>query len=381
MNAAEAFTDFLTHCPELLFVADRDGVVLFLTNALAEILGSGAREGMKLADRVHPHDRDQFAAAWARLGDETAPKPFEFRIQGADENYRLVSCNARCSLVSKEVHGALREVEHETRDTDQMLQQKGAVLRILEENLPIVVWAINSQGTITHHAGKGLAQTGITPGQFLGLNMLEAYDGHDTLEPVQKALVGEIGHAYAETYNTWWETWHVPVRSAQGEITGVVGVSLDVSEMKRSELALKEKLAFIERQQQVIQSLATPIVEVWDGVLTLPMIGVVDSARVSQVMETLLANVSAKGARIAILDLTGVDVVDTATANHLIKLIQAIRLLGAEGIVTGIQPNVAATMVTLGFDLGTIKTLGTLRAALEFCIKRLRGETRGAISR
>jgi len=372
MTAAQVFTDFLTHCPEFLFVADGDSVVLFLTDALAQWLGPEGRNGIKLVERIHPDDRDAFAAAWARIGGDATLPPFEFRLQGADGAYRVVSCNARRSSAGKEVHGSLRETDLELPNA-KALQQKGAILRILEENLPIVVWAIDGHGTITHQAGKGLAQTGIVPGQFLGMNMLEAYEGQETLVPVENALKGKLDHAYAETYGNWWETWHVPVRNGQSEITGVVGVSLDVSEMKRSEVALKEKLALIERQQLVIQSLATPIVEVWDRVLTLPMLGVVDSSRVAQVMDHLLAAVSEKGARIAILDLTGVDMVDTSTANHLIKIIQAIRLLGAEGIITGIRPSVAATMVTLGFDLGTIKTLGTLRAALEFSIKHLRG--------
>jgi rsbT co-antagonist protein RsbR len=133
----------------------------------------------------------------------------------------------------------------------------------------------------------------------------------------------------------------------------------------------KEKLALIERQQQVIRALGTPIIEVWDRVLTLPLLGVVDSARAAEVMDSLLRQVSQKSCRYAIIDLTAVEVVDTGTAAHLLRLIQALRLLGAEGIITGIQPGVAHTMVMLGMNMDGIVTLRSLRDGLKFCMARM----------
>ncbi len=121
----------------------------------------------------------------------------------------------------------------------------------------------------------------------------------------------------------------------------------------------------------MIRDLSTPIIEVWDGVLTLPMVGTVDSVRTAEVMDSLLAQIVEKRARFAILDLTGVEVVDTRVASHLIQLIQAIRLLGADGIVTGIQPTVAQTMVALGVDLSQLNTQRNLRAALNYAIRAM----------
>ncbi|HSO00684.1 MAG TPA: STAS domain-containing protein, partial [Candidatus Nanopelagicales bacterium] len=130
----------------------------------------------------------------------------------------------------------------------------------------------------------------------------------------------------------------------------------------------------IERQQEVIRNLETPILQVWDRVLTLPMIGVVDSRRAARVMDDLLAAVVRGRARFALLDLTGVDIVDTSTANHLIGMIRAVRLLGAEGIITGIRPDVAQTIVSLGVDLSSIVTVATLRDGLSLAIKRMSRE-------
>lgn len=162
------------------------------------------------------------------------------------------------------------------------------------------------------------------------------------------------------------------VQSEQTEEQVLIGFSIDITESKRVERELRDKIALIEQQRAVIRALSTPIIEVWDRVLTVPMLGALDSARAGAVMEDLLADVSRRGARFAILDLTGVEAMDTGTAAHLLKLVQAIRLLGAEGIITGVPPGGAQAMVGLGLDLGGITTLASLREGLWYCMKRMR---------
>jgi rsbT co-antagonist protein RsbR len=105
------------------------------------------------------------------------------------------------------------------------------------------------------------------------------------------------------------------------------------------------------------------------------MLGLIDGTRAARMMENLLAEIRRKGARFAILDLTGVEDVDIGTAGHLLKLVDAIRLLGAQGIVTGIPSRVAKTLIMLGVDLARIATLTTLRDGLQFCITRMRAST------
>ncbi|WP_438024020.1 PAS domain-containing protein [Sorangium sp. So ce233] len=162
------------------------------------------------------------------------------------------------------------------------------------------------------------------------------------------------------------------VRSEETEQEVLIGFSIDITESKRLERELRDKIALIERQRAVIRALSTPIIEVWDRVLTVPMLGALDSARAGALMEDLLADVSRRGARFAILDLTGVEAMDTGTAAHLLKLVQAIRLLGAEGIITGVPPSGAKTMVALGLDLAGVTTLASLREGLWYCMKRMR---------
>jgi rsbT co-antagonist protein RsbR len=221
-------------------------------------------------------------------------------------------------------------------------QKQADVLRLVQDNLPICVWAIDRQGIFIHHEGKGLEAVGLEAGQWLGMNAFEIYAATEgAVEGLRRALHGEVSHWLTESRGVYWETWLVPVLDEQRQVTSAVGISLDVSEARRAAHKLQEQLELIRRQEAAIRALSTPIIEVWDRVLTLPLLGVLDSGRGAAVMENLLAEVSRKGARFAILDLTGVEAVDTGTANHMLKLIQAIRLLGAEGIITGIQPNVA----------------------------------------
>ena len=126
----------------------------------------------------------------------------------------------------------------------------------------------------------------------------------------------------------------------------------------------------IQRQQQDMLELSTPVVKLWDGVLALPMIGTLDSARTQVVMETLLERIVETGAEIAIIDITGVPTVDTLTAQHLLKTVTAARLMGAECIISGIRPQIAQTIVHLGVDLEGVLTKANLADAFAVALSR-----------
>ena len=126
----------------------------------------------------------------------------------------------------------------------------------------------------------------------------------------------------------------------------------------------------INRQQQELLELSTPVVKLWDGILALPVIGTLDSARTQTVMETLLQRIVETEAQIAIIDITGVPTVDTLVAQHLLKTVTAIRLMGADCIVSGIRPQIAQTIVHLGVDLEGVSTKGSLADALALALKR-----------
>ena len=126
----------------------------------------------------------------------------------------------------------------------------------------------------------------------------------------------------------------------------------------------------IARQQEELLELSTPVVKLWDGVLALPMIGTLDSARTQVVMESLLQRIVETGSEIAIIDITGVPTVDTLVAQHLLKTVTAIRLMGADCIISGIRPQIAQTIVHLGIELQGISTKASLADALSLALQQ-----------
>jgi rsbT co-antagonist protein RsbR len=133
----------------------------------------------------------------------------------------------------------------------------------------------------------------------------------------------------------------------------------------------KNREAVIKRQQEELLELSTPVVKLWEGVLALPLIGTLDSHRSQTVMESLLQRIVDTGSEIAIIDITGVPTVDTLVAQHLLKTVTAIRLMGADCIISGVRPQIAQTIVHLGLDLGTLTTKSNLADALKLALARL----------
>jgi|GEM_PF-782599 len=147
-----------------------------------------------------------------------------------------------------------------------------------------------------------------------------------------------------------------------------------MSDLEASRQDLEVQLQTIERQRIAIRELSVPIIDVWDDVITLPLVGAIDSARASEMTEKLLHRISSRGADYVLIDLTGVDIVDTMTAAHLVRLTHAAKLLGARCVLTGVRPEVARTLVEIGVHLGGLTTLRTLRDGLQACLAMRAGD-------
>lgn len=189
--------------------------------------------------------------------------------------------------------------------------------------------------------------------------------------PVVDLLVADLSQASAE---------HVR------ECATAVTVLMGTLRLVVMESALNEGRALIDRQRMELLETATPVIRLWDGIVAVPLIGTLDSARSQVVMETLLESVVDQHARFAILDITGVPTVDSLVAQHLMKTVAAARLMGAECIVSGIRPAIAQTIVHLGLDLGTVVTRASLADALAYALDQQGSDivdpvSRGAVSR
>ena len=146
---------------------------------------------------------------------------------------------------------------------------------------------------------------------------------------------------------------------------------LDAMGLYTTEVSQKAREQVIRRQQEELLELSTPVVKLWDGVLALPIIGTLDSARTQVVMESLLDAIVKTNSRIAIIDITGVLTVDTVVAQHLLKTVTAARLMGADCIISGVRPQIAQTIVHLGINLLDVTTKATLAAAFLVALQKL----------
>lgn len=146
---------------------------------------------------------------------------------------------------------------------------------------------------------------------------------------------------------------------------------VDAFAMHINDHFIAERDQIIDRQRVEMMELSTPVVQLWERVLTIPLIGTLDSVRAQEVMENLLNAIVEHSAEVVIVDITGVRVVDTQVAQHLLRTAAAVRLMGAEAIISGISPKIAQTMVELGVDVGEVTTRPSIRAALAEAFRRV----------
>lgn len=153
------------------------------------------------------------------------------------------------------------------------------------------------------------------------------------------------------------EYYAVPLKNKEGAVVGGLEYVLDITDRILYEQKLQE-------QSRTILEISTPAIKLWDGVVVLPVVGVIDTLRAQHMMDTMLQKIMETSSKVIILDIQGVAAVDTAVANHLIKITKATRLMGCQCILSGISPAVAQAIVQLGIEMGDIKTNSTLRDAL-----------------
>ncbi len=160
----------------------------------------------------------------------------------------------------------------------------------------------------------------------------------------------------------WANVMITALRDKDGTLRGFGKVTRDLTERRNNEEKIKRQA------QEIFEMAAVPIVQVWQGILLVPLIGTLDSQRSQQLMEKLLHRVTETSSAVAILDITGVPTIDSQTAQHLIETVSAVRLLGADVIMTGVRPTIAQTLVHLGIDLSNVITRASLAAGLQMAL-------------
>ena len=268
-------------------------------------------------------------------------------------------------------------------ETSEVVRELRATLHRLEQIFqanPLAMIEADDKGEIVQWNPAAERIFGWSAVEAIGKNAIALLVPGLALEHVQgivgALLSGQVANSRNENVTKDGRLitcqWHNAVlKDETGKVLGWLSQTEDISERVRGEaerLALQEQI--IEGQQAALRELSTPIIPITDGVIAMPLIGAIDSNRAQQVIEGLLTGVAELGATTAILDITGVLVVDTQVANALLRAAQAVKLLGAQVIITGIRPEVAQTLVGLGLDLSGITTLATLQSGIAWALAR-----------
>lgn len=367
--------------------------IIYTNPAVSNLVGYTLEEmqhmGPSLIDTViHPQDRSRIAEHLLRLAQAQDGEilEVEYRLQQRSGAWRWLC--SRDTVFARDEQGKVCQIVGSAQDITGWKERLEWLERLLNTvSCCIYVYSATEQRNI--YANKdihkliGYSQEEI---QALGTHLLQHVlhpDDFAQLGAMQQRIasaadgeVVQLEYRMRDKQGNWhWlqDQCTVFARDAQGHMTEYVGAVLDITATKQAE---EERAAWqqqvIESQKAALYELSTPLIPIADNVVVMPLIGAVDSTRMQQILETLLNGVSAYQATTVILDITGVQVVDTQVANAFVRAARAVKLLGAQVILTGIQPQIAQTLVHLGVDLEGIIAQSTLQAGIAFALAQKR---------
>lgn len=278
----------------------------------------------------------------------------------------------------KEIVSVVRDVGSEIGES-QVVRDSQQILLGLVDTLPSVVTVKDRKGRCILANKRVETVLGIPRDKVIGMTMNEAFPPEVAVELQRKDDEAIAAGKAVETEEIVQTVdgpreclcVRFPLYDAHNALIGLCTVTTDITRQKRAEAertALQEQV--IAAQQDALRELSTPLLPVSDGVLVLPLLGAIDSTRAGQILEALLDGIGKQRAHTAIMDITGVRVVDAQVAAALVQSARAARLLGARVVLTGVSPEVARTLVTLGTELSGIVTLGTLEGGIAFALRR-----------
>lgn len=220
---------------------------------------------------------------------------------------------------------------------------------------------------------------GFAPTETQGKLLTEILSPHDAAQAIQRirdcidaGTMQQSEDCYTlPTGQIWTRSVMIPLRDPTDQITRIAIVVQDITADKQQEQADRERqAALIAQQTMMLKAVSTPLLAISATTVVMPLIGTLDAQRAQQMMETLMMGMKTSQATRVILDITGVPIVDTYVANTLVRAAQAVRLLGAQVILTGIRPEIAQTLVQLGIDLSSITTRGILRDGIAYALRQ-----------
>ena len=269
--------------------------------------------------------------------------------------------------IEKELQVCRKEVEK--------FKFKGTLLDALLEYIPDRIYFKDKESQFLDVSKSKAEGTGLSREEFRGKTDFDFFvkeeaavmmEDEKKIMDTGEAVVNKVQELeMPDGSKKWLSASKVPFYDEKGKVMGTLGITRDVTRLKTLEL---EKAKKIESQKEELEVLSTPVIDIWEGILTVPVLGVLDSERASRIAETLLTQIVEKRAAAAIIDISGISAVDSAVADLLIRTAKAVRLVGAEAILTGVGVEVAQTIADLGIEMEGLKTMATLRDGLKYAI-------------
>lgn len=368
-----------------IYVKDMEGRYVLVNQRIVELydLDPGQVQGKTdydfmppaVADRLYKNDKEVIATGHAIETEEQILLPdgihhyiaIKFPLYAEDGTpYGL--CGISTDITER------KRAEESLRESEERF-------RAIFDRAPIGIELSDRDGRIVKANSILQEMLGYTEDELLQMTFADFSHPDDRAASVvsyQRMIDGEVDtyliekrYMHKTGRPVWVQVTVSVIRDATGQAQYAIGVVEDITERRRVDQERAELQAqVINAQQAALRELSTPLIPVSDDVVIMPLIGTVDSQRAQQVMEVLLEGVAQYQADTVILDITGVQVVDTQVANAFIRTAQAVKLLGARIMITGIQPEMAQTLIQLGIDLSGIQTHGTLQSGIAAALKR-----------
>ncbi len=366
---------------DLLCVLDPTGRFVRANEAFREVLGYPEETliGEDFVGVVHQEEAAEVRAFLHESGEGGGSLRVSTRFLHRDLSYRRLSFSLRRVAEDAAIYGTGREVlEQESGDA---ARRRAEMLLQTQTTARVGGWEIDCRTQELYWTDETYRIHEVPPGFVPVVATAIAFYAPESVPIITAAVEGcfkeskaynlELELITATGRRLWVRASGQPVLE-DGQVIRLIGAFQDIDSFKRREIELQEKIAIIEEQRSAIHALSAPIIQVWDGVLALPVVGTLDEARAAEITGRMLDAVAAYKARYAILDLTGVETVDEGTADHLVKIIRAIQLLGAQSLVTGIRPAMAQTLIALGAGFGGARTVSNLREAIKISMREAR---------
>ncbi|WP_165774561.1 PAS domain-containing protein [Candidatus Viridilinea mediisalina] len=385
----------LDYAPAAISIKDLEGRFMLVNQRAADLLGMKATELVgKLDHELLPPEH---IAKWRRAEDKVVrtgqPVVQQDTIPQSDGVHTFLSSRTPVFNDENQIYaiGAVStDISERVKDEDELLRTTEALresqqlLRTIFQHLPVAVLlkaAEDGRFVLWNHGCERLF--GRSADDVIGKNDYDIFPREQAdrfrakdVEVLQAKRAHEIAEEFVQSATLGQRivrTNKIPIVNEHDEATHLLTICTDLTDEKR---AAQERAdlqnQIIEAQQHALRELSTPLLPLSNKVVLMPIIGTIDSRRASQVMETLLQGVAQHNAEIAIVDITGVQVVDTQVANAFIQSARAVQLLGAQVLLTGIRPEVAQTLVQLGVDLEGVLSRGSLQAGIAHALRLAR---------